>query len=191
MFYVSLGIVFFILLASLFFRRRFFWKKSIKAYFYLSLPAVFIFLLFLCDIQFSQWQQGDISQYLLPPHQPMNYFVFYCFNKFLLPYLISCAAAVSFLFVTKFLNKKRAEKFFEPEEPYFGALGIFLSGFPGFIFYFLLLVAAYLVLHLCFLVCRRSGRVPMYHLWLPVAIFAIIINNFAIQNLSVWQTLKI
>ncbi len=29
-------------------------------------------------IQYDVWKQGELSQFLLPPHQPINYFISYC-----------------------------------------------------------------------------------------------------------------
>jgi hypothetical protein len=191
MFYFSLGTVFLVFIASLFLRGRFLKRKFAKYSFYFSLLAVFIFILSLCVVQFLKWKAGDFSSYLIPPYQSINYFVSYCFNRFFLQYFISAGIAFLFLFGANFLNKKFGERFFEPEEPYFGAFGIFLSGFPGFIFYVLILAGAYLLFHLYFLVGRRSVRIPLYYLWLPAALFAIIMNNFIIQNLAVWQALKV
>ena len=193
MFYVSLGIVLFIFVASLFFRGRFFWFKFIRLFFYFSLLVVFIFLLVLSLVQFLEWQQDDFSKYLLPPHQSINYFIFYCFSRFFLSYIISAAGAFSFLYAAKFLNKKYEEKFFYPEELYFGALGIFLSSFPGFIFYVVFLIAVYLITHLysSLFTGRSSERLSLYYLWLPIVLFAIIINNYIVQHLPIWQMLKV
>lgn len=192
MFYFSLGIILFVFAAS-FFQGRFFGFKSAKCFFYFSLSAVFVFFAVLCVWQFIEWGNSEPSKYLLPPHQPINYFAFYCFSKFFGPYLISAFGAFSFLLAAMFFNKKSGERFFEPEEPYFGALGIFLSGWPGFLFYAVFLIGAYLLAHIYSLlfVRRTLQRVPLYYLWLPAALFVIIINNFIIQNWQMWSMLKI
>jgi membrane associated rhomboid family serine protease len=141
--------------------------------------------------QFFEWKQNELSSYLLPPYQSINYFIYYCFNRFFAAYAISAIASFLFLFGAKLLNRKCGERFFEPEEPFWGALGVFLSGFPGFIFYALILSGAYLALHFYFWVRRRPDRIPLYYLWLPAALFAIIMNNFIIQNFALWQALKV
>jgi len=96
------------------------------------------------------------------------------------------------LFSAKALNKKYQERFFEPEEPYFGALAIFLSAHPGWIFYAIAVILIYLLVHilLSLVACRLSLRLSLYHLWLPVAIFVIIIQRW-LELLPLWSLLKI
>lgn len=164
-------------------------------FFLFSFPAVFLFLSILSFIQFHYWSQSDFSEHLLPPYQPANYFIFYVLCRFFAPYLISAIGAFIFLNLAKYFNKKHEEKFFEPEEPYFGALAIFLAGYPGWFFYVIAVILIYLFLHLLLIVgCKSSikeTRLSLYHLWLPTAIFVIIINNFIIQNWQIWSVLKI
>ena len=208
LFYFSLVILILTIGASLFWRRSFGNLRItnlVRIYEYIFLIVIvliFILLFYQSWQQYQFWSQNEVSQYLLPPHQSINYFIFYVLARFFAPYLISLAVAVLFLFSAKALNKKYDERFFEPEEPYFGALAIFLSAHPGWIFYSALLIIIYLITHIVALarnyadsnVDRRgketlSYRLSMYYLWLPAAIFVIIIQRW-LETLPLWNLLK-
>jgi hypothetical protein len=193
MFYLSIGIILFVFFASLFFKRRFLGQKFAKLSFYFSLLIVFIFFSVLSVMQFFKWEQGDFSKYFIPPYQDMNYLIFYCFSRFFGAYVVSAIGAFVFLILAEFINKKCGERFFYPEEPYLGALSVFIAGFPGFLFYAVFLIAVYLLRHVYSLLPFGvpSGRISLRRLWLPAAIFVIIINNCVIQNLPIWGILKI
>lgn len=177
-----------------------------------SIFAIFLLLFYQSYKQYQFWSQNEVSRYLLPPHQSINYFIFYALARFFAPYLISLAAAVLFLISANLLNKKYQERFFYPEEPYFGALAIFLVSHPGWIFYVTAVILIYLLIHLFTLIyyklrsltiersnaIERSNRleqkpvrVSLRYVWLPTAIFVIIIINYWLQTLSWWNLLRI
>ena len=182
---------------------RFDLPKLTRAIFIFSIFSIFFLLLYQSYQQYQSWSQNEVSQYLLPPHQSINYFIFYAIARFFAPYLISLAVAILFLFSAKALNKKYQERFFKPEEPYFGALAIFLVSHPGWLFYSALLIIIYLITHIVALArnyadsnadrCGKetlSYRISMYYLWLPMAIFVIIIQRW-LELLPLWSLLKI
>jgi len=184
--------------ASLFWRRSFGNLRItnlVRIYEYIFLIVIvliFILLFYQSWQQYQFWSQNEVSQYLLPPHQSINYFIFYVLARFFAPYLISLAVAVLFLFSAKALNKKYDERFFEPEEPYFGALAIFLSAHPGWLFYVVFIISAYLLIHFYSLLITHYSlqRISLYYLWIPTAIFVIIIQRW-LELLPLWSLLKI
>ncbi len=189
-----------LIILSLAFGALLFGKDSQKASFYkiifiFSILVIFCLLFYISYQQYQLWSQGDyneISKYLLPPYQSVNYFIFYALIRFFNPYLISLAAGILFLFSAKILNKKYEERFFYPEEFYLGGLAIFLVGHPGWLFYIVFLLIIYLLIHLfSSLVIRSSSfRISLYYLWLPAAIFVIIIGKW-LEILPIWQILNI
>ena len=208
-FYLSLTILILTFGASLFWRRSFDNLRItnlVRIYEYIFLIVIvliFILLFYQSWQQYQFWSQNEVSQYLLPPHQSINYFIFYAIARFFAPYLISLAVAILFLFSAKALNKKYQERFFKPEEPYFGALAIFLVSHPGWLFYSALLIIIYLITHIVALArnyadsnADRRGketlsyRISMYYLWIPAAIFVIIIQRW-LELLPLWSLLKI
>ncbi len=180
--------------------------KLFKYFLIISIFIVFILLFYQSWQQYQSWSQNEVSKFLLPPYQTINCFIFYAASRIFAPYLISLIAAILFLFSAKALNKKYQERFFYPEEPYFGALAIFLTGHPGWIFYGIAVILIYLLIHLflliyyklCSLTIERSNRlerkplrISLRYVWLPAAIFVIIIINYWLQTLGWWNLLRI
>jgi len=186
--YIPFSILVAMLGASRFWSGRSLWFKYI---FVFSIIAIFASNFYFSYLQYQTWLNNDFTKYFLPPYVSINYFIFYIFTRFFASYLISLGASVLFLFSAKILNKKYEERFFEPEEYYFGALSIFLSSHPGCFFYLIFLIFAYLLIHLysSFIAHSSSFRISLYHLWIPVAIFVILISSW-LKNLSIWQLLK-
>lgn len=195
LFEVSLAIL--ILVLGLQIIRRFgglFGYRSIsifKSIFILSVVLIFILLFYNSFQQYQSWSQNEVSKYLLPPHQSINYFIFYVLTRFFGPYLISLGAGLIFLLLAKILNKKYDERFFYPEEYYLGGISIFLTGHPGWLFYAVFLLIAYLLIHFYSLfIIHNPERLSLYYLWIPMAIFVIIISKW-LGNLTLWQILKL
>lgn len=161
--------------------------------FYVSWIVIFILLFYQSYQQYQVWSQNEVAKFLLPPHQSISYFIFYVSARFFAPYLISLAVAIIFLFSAKILNKKYQERFFYPEEPYFGSLAIFLSAHPGWLFYLIFVILTYLFIHL-FGISVYPGtyqRFSAYWLWIPMAIFVILLQNCWLAQLPIWQLLEI
>lgn len=159
---------------ALFLRR----SRLVKAIQYLTpLLACVIFLLLLFDAyqQFSLWQHDPFSQYLLPPHQSVTYFLGYVGIRFFSPFFIALLGAILIPGVAEILNRRYGERFFEEEEFSYMQLGIFLTGYPGFLFYIVFVLLLGIILS-AFYSLRGKGRAPFYYLWLPCALFAIIIR---------------
>lgn len=168
--------------------------KLFKYVFIGAVVLIFVSLFFQTFKQFQTWSRDEISKFLLPPHQPVSYFTFYVVTRFFASYLTSFLISLVFLFSAKKINKKHQERFFYPEEPYFGALSIFLLGHPAWLIYLVILIFVYLVLHLSLVIGQLSivkgNRISLYYLWLPTAIFVIIIQRW-LEQLSLWSLLKL
>ena len=188
MIYFSLGILIVFLGASRLMGRSFAidLPRLSKYFFAATIILIFIFLFFQSYQQYQLWLKNDISKHLLPPYQDINYFIFYSLTRFFGPYLISLAAGILFLFSAKTLNKKYQKRFFCPEEYYFGALAIFLSSHPDWLFYLIFVILLYLLIHIFSL-----RRLSLYYLWIPTVIFVIIISKLYLSNLSLWIILNI
>ena len=185
-----------VLVAAFIFQLVVYWFKSYKSNWTLIayrvnkslfwLAAVFVFLLYfyLVYAQFIAWRDGgELLKRLVPPYQSVTYVFGYHFTRFALYYLISFAASVLFLSAVTFLNKKFNEKFFEKEEPYLGAIAIFLLGNPlwrfAWIYYLIALLAVAFVGSLVVShVLKKSERFSLYYLWLPVAILTLLLVKF-------------
>lgn len=159
--------------------------KPFKFIFWGCVVLFFIFLFYETRQQFLVWQNNSPSAYFLPPYRDIGYFLGYCFYVFLAKPTVALLSAIIFLYSAKFFNRKFGERFFEEEEPYFGALSIFLVGYPGLIFYLIITLVSGLVGAVI-----TKQRFSAYYLWFPIAIFVIIIINIWLKDLSIWRALK-
>lgn len=158
-----------------------------------SVVWIFILLFYQSFLQHKAWSQNELSRYLLPPYRPIFYFIFYVGTRFFAPYIVSFSAAFLFSRIARAYNRRYGEKFFYPEEIYWGAVSLFLVGHPGWLFYIIALIIVYLIIQLLYnlVLSKRGERVPLYYLWLPTAIFAIIIVNSWFPQFWWWKLLKI
>lgn len=92
----------------------------------------FFYAVFLSLSQYSAWSNDAFSKFLLPPYQPLKYFVSYALTHFWLNFFLGLGAALTFYLFLIGL-KKYQERFFEEGETELGFLMALISGWPGFI----------------------------------------------------------
>jgi hypothetical protein len=191
---VSLGILVLVFGASCFWAGRPIGVKAIKALFMTAVVAVFSLLSYYSYQQYVVWAAAEPLKFLLPPYQSIDYFIKYIGYRLFAPYLVSLILSAVFFRVARALNKKYEERFFEIEEPWLGAIALFLTGWPGALFYFTGLILIYLIVHSSLAISRKSSfketRVSLYYWWLPLAIFVIMLNKWLV-GLDLWKLLKI
>lgn len=148
--------------------------------FWLSVFFIFFVSSYLTLQQYQIWLTSPLAQLLLPPHQPIGYFIQYSITRFWTGPMIAFAMALIALVAAKLLNKKFQERFFWPAEPWLFATGLLLAGHPGWMYYTAALFAVAILWQLLFVITGKSGheRVSTYYLWLPVAILTILINTW-------------
>lgn len=125
--------------------------------------------------QYEVWQSDSFSKFFLPPYQDISYFISYVGVRFFAPWVLSLVASLIFSWAAGYFNKKFDERFFEKEEIQLIALGVFLTGYPGFLFY-LAVILVFGTLTSIFYQIFAKGRLSLYYLWMSFAIFAIIIK---------------
>jgi hypothetical protein len=188
--FFPLFILIIVWLASLFAPSRRWLREKRRFIFGLVISAVFLFAFWLSFLQYRAWQVNALAKYLLPPYQAIGYFVFYALTHFFAGYLLSLAVAFIFLWATQGLNRRFGERFFETEEPYLGALAIFLVGHPGWLVYLASIIFLYLLFHFgYFWRQRKFDRLPLYHFWLPAAILLLLAKPYFLEQWSWWQLL--
>lgn len=190
MFILSLSLLLALIILQIFYRP--FIEKKINL-FLIAIPILIAGVgLYYSTSQYLLWQSVEPSKYLLPPYTPISYFIRYSMVRFFAPHIISLIFAVVFFAVARFMNKRTEERFFEREEISLASIALFLSGFPGILFVFSFIIAVYLLIHLAnFFFKRKIEVIPVYYLWLPGALFAIIITTIWLSRLNFWTLLKI
>ena len=146
-------------------------RRPVGGRFLLSAIIVIVIILgYTTYQQFLLWQSNEISKFLLPPHAPANYFIFYTFTRIWAAYVISFIVGILGYWMISYFNKRHQGKFFWPEEIYFIALSLFLAGHPGWILYLILISSVYSLWLIAYsLWLKKIERVSFYYLWLPLA----------------------
>ncbi len=161
-------------------RRSFFLRYAAFAW-RLSAAGILGVSLYWAWQQYRLWQADALLKFFFPPYQGWGYFFSYVSQRIFAPWLISLLAAIFISRVAGFFNRKYGERFFESEEIPLMALGIFLTGYPGFLFYLILIFIGGILLSTFYFLFSR-GRAPLYYFWLPMAISAILIKNWLIPQ---------
>ncbi len=142
-------------------------------------------------LQYDAWKNDEFGKFLLPPYQSSEYYFFHIRTRIFNPYFLSFSLAVFFLLIAKFFNKKYNYLFFEKGEAYLFAAAIFLAGSPGWFFYLIfVLLAGVAASAVQTLINGPSYRLSLYYLWLPTALFTILISRW-LAEYSWWQLLKV
>lgn len=163
-------------------RRLFVPRQIFKYFFWSTVLIVFAYYFYLVYAQYIAWRDGGaLTELFVPPYQSITYVFGYHFTRFGLYYLVSLVAALLLLVLADRLNIKFKRRFFEDEEPYLGALAVFVLGNPAWghawIYYIIALLSiALLVTSYQLLITKENRRFPLYWLWLPVAILVILIK---------------
>ncbi len=169
-----------------------FLAKNVKIFTLIPIVIIFSIAGYYAFSQYRLWQTIPLARNLLPPVAPIAYFLRYSLYHFFLSYLISLLFATVFYFLAKFLNKRKDERFFEREELNFAFIALFLSGFPGVLFVFIFIILAYLLVHLANLFIRKKIEVvPLYYLWFPSAILAIVLISIWFNQTNIWQSMRL
>jgi hypothetical protein len=159
--------------------------RFVRIIFLIAILGVFSLLISYSVAQYRFWMEGELGQYLLPPYQEINYFIKYALWRFFAQYLVSGFFAVIFFLVAKGYNTRHNNQFFYPEEPYYIALGIFLTGHPLWIVYLLAMLVGYGIFSIFYRlwwkrknsIVNEEPKVSFYYGWLPVALLVILMKG--------------
>jgi len=149
------------------------------------LPAlglvIFSVLFYIARGQFLFWHDNEFSRNFVPPYSPtgIGYFLLFIFYHLYGEFIFSFLSAYLFLACASAINNRYKQRFFYEDELYLGAAGIFLTGYPDLIYYIFLFLGLYLALQLIISAyARESVRISPYYLWLPLALFLIVVQYF-------------
>ena len=191
--YVQIGIISILMLtlgAQLFLRS--FLVAHIKKIFWGSVALMTGYLGYVSWMQYSVWKNNPATAMLLPPHEPLSYFIQYVGMHVWSVYIISFLGALLFYYAFGAINKSFGGKFLYPGELWVGSLALFLVGYPGIIFYIPVFLVVFVVVSIIRLVFYGKGeRTSPYILWLPVAVCVILASIWYLSALSWWNALII
>ncbi len=179
--YFSLGILAVLFLVQLMSHRTYRSYKTYRIVFWTVCGAVLLYYFYLVYTQYLAWRDGgELLQRLVPPYGSITYVFGYHFTRFALYYLVSFLVAILFLYTASYFNKKYGYLFFENEEPYLGAIAVFLLGLPlwryAWIYYLIAVLAVAVIGSLVMNhLLKKSERFSLRYLWLPAALSVIIV----------------
>lgn len=156
---------------------RFFVGKYIRTVFCFGVFAQFCWAFYVAFLQYGAWKISKISVFLLPPYKNWSYFLSYVGWRIFLPLALALFSAFVLKFVCEFLNRRFGERFLEEEEGWLLALGVFLAGYPGFLFYIPMMLVAGIFMSFFYRFFGKE-RAPLFYAWLPVAVFAILLTSW-------------
>jgi hypothetical protein len=153
--------------------RKSFSSARIKKILLVAIIGILLLVTYEGYLLYQGWMQSEIGRYLLPPYQNIGYFLFRFFKTSLLSWVVAAVGGVFLAWTAQKLNNRFDERFFEKEEISLFALAAFLVGYPGILFYVIFVLLTELFLTIIYTL-GGWGRAPMYYLWLPVALFVMI-----------------
>lgn len=181
-FYFTLAICLLVIFLEI--KKRGFFTKIIRPIFYVSLIGAFSYAGYQIVAQYQIFNSSPI-QYSLNSPDGLKWFLGYARLHFLNSHLVSLIFAIIILCLAEYFNKKKGEIFMEREEYHLAALGVFLVGYPGFLFYIPLVLISGAIASL--MLVKRGERLPLYHFWIPTALIVILIIEFWASNQPFWK----
>ncbi|MFA5173350.1 MAG: hypothetical protein WC435_03055 [Candidatus Paceibacterota bacterium] len=195
-FYFSLSVLLILFLVQIFKRDASF--KASRFFFFFSIFFLFLSRVYLVFAQYKTWKNNPLTEKFLPPFNDWSYLFEFSLARFFAPFLVSLLSSFLIIFLLKKINKKLGERLFYHEEPYLAASSLLLSGYPGLIFFIIFLLFSQLFVSLFFFLIfklrpsselKEPPRIPFLFLWVPSALFVIIISNW-LEGMEIWRLLQ-
>jgi hypothetical protein len=138
-------------------------------------------------LQYITWKGSPLSQYLLPPHQPWNYFLFYSGTHFwLYPALSVLVMLVAFCF---FMTLKKVNTgWFEEGEVTLAVLFAFILGWPLGIFLIPLTFLTAAIITLGYFYDKHKRQIPIGAVLVGMTVFLFLFGVFFLHFLH-WEAL--
>jgi len=184
-FYVSIVVLGIIFIAQLY--KRSMVLKLARTLFFVSVIGIFGNLAYLSYAQFLAFKNGPLG-FTISTGEGIRWFLGYIQLHFLNQFLISLIAAFIIIFIVQYLNKKRGGQFFEREELYVAVTGLFLVGYPGWLFYLGVMLVLPAIISIIFV--RRGERLPLYYFWMPTAVVVLVWVQFFAMHQAWWTQFR-
>ncbi len=130
--------------------------------------------------QYYLWSQEEFSRLLLPPNQPMSYFIGYAFIHFWLEQLLAIAGALVFyIFLT--LLRKYKESWISREEILLGFLMALLVGWPNLVIFIPLVFLSAVGLAIINMVALRVKHTGLYFSLMLAGLITFVFGSIIIK----------
>ena len=134
--------------------------------------------------QYLVFKNSAVGVFLLPPYQKLTeFFLHYIDYRFILPIVFPILVGLLFFFLAQIVNRLSGERFFEKEEPWMLFYAIMFLGHPMWLPYIFLILLIAIILYLLQLIFKKihfGERLPLYYLWLTLAILVFFLQKIQI-----------
>jgi len=178
----SAYLVSFILLLYVLIKKEIPQIKFLKKIIVLQIIAFVVSGVGLSIMQYLKWSSGDISKFLLPPHESISYFISYIYTHFFNYFLFTLGFAILVFYTIKLLNKKFNNKFFYEQEKYLCVIGFFANPFPLLIVFLILVFIANLGNQIISNI-KSKNRISFLNFWIPCIIISLLISQYIIKTI--------
>lgn len=134
---------------------------------------------------YGLWASDPFSQYLLPPHTSISYFLRYSFFHFWLNYAIIIMLSLAWAFTLWAINKLSKRNFLDKTDIYLAFLASLAAGWPNFVFLLVIFFGLMLFCQIINIVIFKKNEPLEVAPYLIVgALIALIIGDFLINKLN-------
>lgn len=138
-------------------------------------------------LQYYWWaNSGGLSEYLLPPHQPITYFLRYSWQHFILSPIIGIV--VAFLIAAYFLllNRIFKKQYVDFEDMLILVSGAMIVGWPNLVIYIGIAfsLTIFRIFYL-FYIKREMKRVPLTGALIIAAFLTLLVGDYLVQLLQI------
>ena len=167
-------------------------EKFLKSILYIFSGAIIFQSIFSTTLNWWFWSQQLITQWLLPPHTPINYVLKYSWQHYWFEPVVTIITAVTVFFGIYLLNKKFEKNLFYNEEKYLAALGILAVGWPNCLIFLSIVLFLGVLFHLIFLCfsskrLSESSRLSLLYFWIPCALLILLLSGIINKYIGVNQ----
>lgn len=176
-----------IYLLTTYFRRREHLLKATVIVFIIVFLTVIAKIIFASGMQYYIWKYSEnVSQYLLPPHQPINYFLRYSWQHFIMSPTIGILASLGLVLYFLTLNIIFKKQYLDLEDMLILVSGAMIVGWPNLIVYLgIAFVLTILRIFYLFYVKREMRRVPMTAALIIAAFITLLIGEKLVEILNI------
>lgn len=174
------------LLITYFRRREHLLKASVIVFITVFLTVIFK-IIAASGAQYYLWRYGGgVGEYLLPPYQPIDYFLRYSWQHFILSPAIGLLASLGLVLYFWTLNKIFKKQFLDFEDTLILISGAMIAGWPNMVIYIgIAFTLTILRIFYLFYVKREMRRIPMTAALIIAAFITLLAGEKLVEILNI------
>lgn len=174
------------LLITYFRRREHLLKASVIVFIAVFLTVIFK-IIAASGVQYYLWRYGGgVSEYLLPPHQSIGYFLRYSWQHFILSPAIGIFASFALVLYFWILNKVFKRQYLDLEDTLILMSGAMIVGWPNLIIYLgIAFILTILRIFYLYFIKKEARRIPMTAALIIAAFITLLVGERLIEVLNI------